>query len=80
MEEQILEILQNVRPEVDFKSQTNFIENSFLDSLDVIRVIIELDALFGIKISGVDIVPENFNTLKAIKALVEKKQNSKFIY
>lgn len=79
MEDQILEILQNVRPEVDFKRQTNFIENSFLDSLDVIRVITELDASFGIKISGGDIVPENFNTLKAIKALVEKKQNSKFI-
>lgn len=75
MEDQILNILQGVRPEVDFKNETDFVNNSFLDSFDVVRVVIELDALFEIKISGVDIVPENFNSLFAIKALVEKKQN-----
>lgn len=76
MEDQILNILQEIRPEIDFRNETDYIKNSFLDSFDVIRVVTELDASFGIKISGVDILPENFNTLAAIKALVKKTQNS----
>jgi acyl carrier protein len=68
----ILEILKEVRPDSDFESCSDFIEEELLDSLDVIRLTSSLDSAFSISIEGEDILPENFNSLCAIKEMVKK--------
>jgi acyl carrier protein len=72
MKTQILIILNEIRPDVDFKNESNFIENGMLDSLDTIRLIAELEITFSISINGSDITPENFNSLNNIEGLVLK--------
>jgi len=69
----ILEILNNVRPDADFASSENFIEDGFLDSFDVVTLVTELDEKFGISIDGMDIVPENFKNIDSIRELLAKK-------
>ena len=68
----VLEILSEIRPEFDFENSTNFIENGMLDSFDIITLVTELDEKFDISIDGLDILPENFNTLQQIRDLVIK--------
>lgn len=65
-------ILTGVRPGVDFSTSTDFVKDGFLDSLDVIRLVGELDEAYSIAIPGEDIVSENFVSLQSIERLVEK--------
>lgn len=73
MKEQIIKILTELRPEFDFSQEgIDFIEEGMLDSFDIVNLVSELDATYGISIDGVDILPENFSTVDAIVALLVK--------
>ena len=72
MKEKIIKILTELRPEFDFSENVNFIEEGMLDSFDVVNLVTELDSTFGISIDGVDILPENFSSVEAIKNLLIK--------
>ena len=72
MKEQVLEILQELKPGVDFTSSTSLVDDGLLDSLDVMNLSVELNDEFDIEITPLDVVPENFNSVEAITALVER--------
>jgi len=74
MKEKIVEILTDIRPEFDFSQENvNFIEEGMLDSFDLVTLVSELDETFGISITGIDIVPENFSSVDNIESLLKKK-------
>jgi acyl carrier protein len=70
MKSKILSILNGARPESDFESSTNFVTDGLLDSLDIMVIIREIEVQFNVVIDGIDIVPENFNSLESILNLV----------
>lgn len=72
MREKILEILQDIRPEVDFNDSEDFIEDGYLDSFDMVALVSNLDKTFGISILGEDIIPENFMNIETIENTVKK--------
>ena len=72
MVNKIVIILKSIRPEFDFFSSSNFIDDGILDSFDIINLVAELDKEFNISIDGVDIVPENFDSLDSIQKLLIK--------
>ena len=72
MKEEIIAILNDLRPEFDFSENVNFIEEGMLDSFDIVSLVDELETNFGIKIQGVDVIPENFSTLDHIVTLLKK--------
>ncbi len=74
MREKILEILQDLRPELDFTESNDFIEDGYLDSFDMIVLISQLDKNYGISILGEDIIPENFSNIENIINIVKKYQ------
>ena len=64
--------MTGIRPEFDFTRSADFIEDGMLDSFDIAALVVELDETYAISIDGVDIVPENFANLEAIKNLLVK--------
>ena len=73
MEQQIIDILTEARPEFNFKEASNkFIEKGMLDSFDIIVIISELEEKFDIVIDGDQILPENLDSIDAITNLVNK--------
>lgn len=70
----ILEILSNVRDDVDFTASDNFIDDGLLDSFDIVTLVEEIEEQFGIEMKGSDIVPENFVSVETIEKLVEAYQ------
>lgn len=70
--DKIYEILQNIRPEFDFKSSSDFVEDGYLDSFDVVTLVTELEEKFDIMIDALDILPENFSSAQAIGDIVKK--------
>lgn len=72
MEDKIVAILNDLRPEFDFREPVNFIEEGMLDSFDVINLVNELDITFSISIDGIDVLPENFSSVASIIGLLHK--------
>ncbi len=70
--DKIKEILTKIRPEFDFETSEDFIEDGYLDSFDLVTLVSELDETYGISIDGLDIIPENFVTVQSIAAMVAK--------
>ena len=70
--EQLLEILAELHPEVDFETEEHLIDNTILDSFDIVTIVAEIDSEFDVSIPAEELIPENFNSAKALYALVER--------
>jgi D-alanine--poly(phosphoribitol) ligase subunit 2 len=68
----LLEILSELHPDVDFESCDTLIDDNILDSFDIITLIAEISSEFDVNIPAEEIVPENFNSAKALYALIER--------
>lgn len=73
MVERIYKLLLDIKPEVDFKSSNNYIEDGLLDSIDMVALVAAIDKEFKISIDGFDIVPENFVSAEAIEKLLKER-------
>lgn len=71
-EEKIIEILEEIKPGVDFKNETKLVDDGIITSIDVVSISSELNDEFDIEITVVDIVPENFNSVKSMSKMVER--------
>ena len=70
--EKLLEILEELHPDVDFETEEHLIDNKILDSFDIVTLVAEIDAEYDVAIPAEELIPENFNSAKALYALVEK--------
>lgn len=73
--EEILKILKDIRPDVDFVNEKKLIDDKILDSFDIISIVADLNDHFDIEIDVEDLEPDNFNTVEAILDLVTRLQN-----
>ena len=70
--EKLLEILNDLHPEVDFETNEELIDDGILDSLDIVTIVTEIDDKFDVTIPAEEIIPENFNSAKALMALITR--------
>ncbi len=75
MRDELIEILEEIRPDVDFENEENLITDGILDSIDVVSLVGEIDEAFDVQIHVEDLTPDNFNSVDAIIALIEKIQD-----
>lgn len=73
--EQLLTILQELKPGVDFKGNQRLIDDGILESLEIITLASELNDEFDIEITVADVLPENFNSAEAIWSMIERLQD-----
>jgi acyl carrier protein len=71
MREEIMEILENLRPDVDFENETKLITDGILESFDIVAILGELNDAFDIELRVGDLVPDNFNSVDGMVALVK---------
>ena len=71
---ELMEILEETRPDIDFENETGLIDKEMLDSFDIISIVSEINDAFDISINVNDLRPENFNSVAAILALITKLQ------
>ena len=72
--EKLLEILEELKPEVDYENCENLVDGRYLDSLTILSLISEIEDTFDVQVPTVEIIPENFNSAKKIWALIERLQ------
>ena len=74
--DELLELLEDIKPTVDFRTCTGLIDDGYLDSFDILSIVSELNDAFGIEISPVGIIPENFNSAQALWDMVERLKDN----
>lgn len=74
MRETVLEILTEIRGDIDFENETKLIDDNILASLDIVSIVGEFNDEFDVEISVEDLVPENFNSVDAMVELITKAQ------
>lgn len=73
MKECVSKVLENVKEEMaSHLDSTRLVSDGILDSLDIMNLIVELESEFDIEIDPEDVLSENFESVEAIAALVEK--------
>lgn len=72
--DELKQILEEIRPDIDFEKETCLIDDGVLDSFDIISIVGELNMTYDIEINVEDLLPENFNSMEAIYELVCKLQ------
>ncbi len=70
--EKLIEIMQELHPEVDFASCEGLVDNGVLDSLDIVTLITDINDAFDVSIPAEEILPENFNSARALWELIER--------
>ena len=75
MKKQIIEILSEICPGIDFETETALIDDGLIDSLDIVAVVTALMVAFDVELGVDDLTPENFNSVEAIEELIESKQS-----
>lgn len=73
--EELLEILSDLHPEVDFESCETLIDDKILDSFDIVSIISEVYDQYEVTISAEHIIPQNFNSAKALYELIQKLED-----
>ena len=68
--DKLIEILEYIQPGVDFRNCDTLIEDGLLDSFAILSIVSELQDEFGISITPAEIIPENFNSAKALWDMV----------
>ena len=74
MRNEIINMLSEIRPEFDYSDSKNFIEEGLLDSFDIVSLVTMIEERFNVQIDGIDIVPENFESVMAIGDLIKKSE------
>ena len=69
--EELMKILNDARPDLDFIKENKLIDDEILDSFDIITIVGEINDVFDININVGDLLPENFNSAKAIWDLIQ---------
>ena len=69
---ELIAILKDLHPEVDYDTCTTLIDDKILDSIDIVSLVAEINDTFDVAIPAEELLPENFNSAKALYALVER--------
>ena len=73
--EKLIEILENLHEGIDYETCETLIDDGILDSLDIVTLITDINDAFDVAITPEEILPENFNSAKALWELIERLDN-----
>ena len=74
--EELLEILRDIDDSVDYENETALIDDHILDSFGIITLVGEIEDTFDIEVDAAEMTPENFNSAKALWAMIQRLQES----
>ncbi|OUP49043.1 phosphopantetheine-binding protein [Lachnoclostridium sp. An181] len=72
--ETLMEILKELKPFVDFEKEEHLIDEHILNSLEIMTLVSRIDDEFDVQIPLVEVVPENFQSAKAIHRMIVRVQ------
>ena len=59
---------------IEFDSNTNLFDSKIIDSFKILVLVVYIEEEFGLSLGADDLTEENFQTLSALAALIERKK------
>ena len=72
--EELLDILSEIKDDVDFETEDKLIDDGILDAFDIRQIISALNDEYDISIPASEIIPENFNSAESLWDMVQRLQ------
>ena len=72
--EELIEILMDIDPDVDYETCDTLVEDGILTSFEMVMLVTEINQRMGVSIPPEDIIPENFASAQKI---YEKKKKTR---
>ena len=73
--EELLEILNDLNPDIDYETEDKLIDNKLYDSFKIITLISEISDTFEIELGPEHLIPENFNSARAMWEMIRRIQD-----
>jgi acyl carrier protein len=70
--DELMRIMKDIHPETDFETNETLIDGGVFDSFDIVTLIAEINDKMDITVPAEEIVPENFNSYKALRNLLDR--------
>ena len=70
--EKLLEILEELKPGVDYKNESNLVDDGVMDSLTIVELISALEDEYGIEVTMEEFIPENFKSMQSIYDMIQR--------
>ena len=68
--EELLKLLNELHDDVDFETEEALVDDGLIDSLDIVTLVTEINDRFDVSIPPEEIIPDNFNSAKALWELI----------
>jgi len=75
--EKLIEILSDIRPDLDFYKEDRLVDDSIIDSFDIITAVSEINETFSVGINIADLIPENLNSATSMWDLIIRHKQKK---
>ena len=72
--EELMEILEEICPEVDFETETSLVDDNVLSSCDILSIVSEISEAFDEKITTAEVIPQNFNSAESLWEMIQNLQ------
>ena len=72
--DELMQILEDINPDIDYENETNLIDGRCLDSLSILTLITEICDTFDIEIGPKWMRNDNFNSVKAMWNMIQAIQ------
>ena len=72
--DELLEILNDINPDIDYETEDNLIDGKVLDSFSIVSLIAQIMDTFDIDISPKWMRNENFNSVQAMWSMIQAIQ------
>lgn len=69
--DKLIEILEEIQPDVDYRECTTLIDDGLLDSFAILSIVGEIEDEFGVSVTPAEIIPENFNSAESLWDMIE---------
>ena len=70
--EELLRILDEIEPSIDYANVTDLIDGKRLDSFEIVTLVTEISDAFDIEVTAKWMEAENFNSVDAIWNMIQK--------
>ena len=70
--DKLIEILEEIQPDVDYRECTTLIDDGLLDSFAILSIVGEIEDEFGVSVTPAEIIPENFNSAESLWDMIER--------
>lgn len=71
----LLDLLAEVRDDIDFESCDTLIDDGILESFDILQIVAAINEEFDVEIPALQIIPENFNSAEAMLDMIKRLQD-----